>query len=252
MGRITGVEALLRWYHSEEGLISPSEFIPQLEELGLIVEVGDWVLKTACLQNISWQNEGLPPVRVAVNVSAQQFYRGSIVDSVKRALRESGLAPEWLELELTEGLTLDDSETTIQIMHDLKRIGVSLSLDDFGTGWSSLSYLRKFPLDRIKIDRSFMRDINSEAAAEAVVKSIISLAGNLGLGCVAEGVETGQQRDYLQKQMCDEMQGYLYSPAVPAEECGKLMHSSAPEAGNIPFLRTSRFNAEKHKPKLAS
>jgi diguanylate cyclase (GGDEF)-like protein/PAS domain S-box-containing protein len=252
MGRITGVEALLRWYHPEEGLISPSDFIPQLEELGLIVEVGDWVLKTACLQNISWQKEGLPPVRVAVNVSAQQFYRGSIVDSVKRALHESGLAPEWLELELTEGLTLDDSETTIQIMHDLKQIGVSLSLDDFGTGWSSLSYLRKFPLDRIKIDRSFMRDINSEAAAEAVVKSIISLAGNLGLGCVAEGVETGQQRDYLQKQMCDEMQGFLYSPAVSAEECGKLMHSSAPEAGRIPFLRTSRFNAEKHKPKLAS
>jgi len=185
-------------------------------------------------------------------VSAQQFYRGNIVASVQKALSESGLDAEWLELELTEGLTLDDSEMTIQIMRDLKRIGVSLSLDDFGTGWSSLSYLRKFPLDRIKIDRSFMRDINSETAAEAVVKSIISLAANLGLGCVAEGVETSQQRDYLQKQMCEEMQGFLYSPAVSASECGKLMHSSAPEAGRVPFLRTTRFKAEKHKSKLAS
>ena len=143
VGRITGVEALLRWYHPEEGLISPNEFIPQLEELGLMAEVGDWVLRTACLQNIAWQREGLPPIRMAVNVSAQQFYRGNIVDSVKTALRETGLEPRWLEIELTESLTLDCSETTINIMKNLKRIGVTLSLDDFGTGWSSLSYLRK-------------------------------------------------------------------------------------------------------------
>ena len=252
LGRITGVEALLRWFHPEEGPISPSEFIPQLEELGLIVEVGEWVLKTACRQNVAWQKEGLTPVRVAVNVSAQQFYRGSIVGSVKRALHETGMAPEWLELELTEGLTLDDSETTIEIMQDLKRIGVSLSLDDFGTGWSSLSYLRRFPLDRIKIDRSFMRDVTSDAAAEAVVRSIISLAGNLGLGCVAEGVETRQQRDYLQKLKCDEMQGFLFSPAVPGAECGKLMQSVKPEPAYIPVLHTTRFRAEKNKPRLAS
>lgn len=252
LGRITGVEALLRWFHPEEGLISPSEFIPRLEELGLIVEVGEWVLKTACRQNVAWQKEGLPPIRVAVNVSAQQFYRGSIVGSVKRALRETGMAPEWLELELTEGVTLDESETTIEIMRDLKRIGVSLSLDDFGTGWSSLSYLRRFPLDRIKIDRSFMRDIASETPAEAVVRSIISLAGNLGLGCVAEGVETRQQRDYLEKQMCDEMQGFLFSPALPAAECGKLMQSEQPEPAHVPVLHTTRFSAEKHKSRLAS
>jgi diguanylate cyclase (GGDEF)-like protein/PAS domain S-box-containing protein len=232
-GRVTGVEALLRWYHPEEGLISPNEFIPQLEELGLMPEVGDWILRTACLQNIAWQKEGLPPIRVAVNVSAQQFYRGNIVDSVKRALRETGLEPRWLEIELTESLTLDCSETTINIMKDLKRIGVTLSLDDFGTGWSSLSYLRKFPLDRIKIDRSFMRDIASEPAAEAVVRSIIDLANNLGLDCVAEGVETRQQLEYLQERMCAEMQGFLYSPAVPGVKCGVLLRSGKPGFSSV-------------------
>jgi diguanylate cyclase (GGDEF)-like protein/PAS domain S-box-containing protein len=224
-GRITGVEALLRWYHPEEGLISPSEFIPQLEELGLMVEVGEWVLRTACLQNVTWQKEGLSPVRVAVNLSAQQFYRGDIAGTVDSALRETGLEPEWLELEITESLTLDESETTVEIMQDLKRIGVSLSLDDFGTGWSSLSYLRKFPLDRIKIDRSFMRDVALEPAAEAVVRSILRLGSNLGLDCVAEGVETQQQLDYLQREKCSEMQGFLYSAALPGAECGELMRS---------------------------
>jgi diguanylate cyclase (GGDEF)-like protein/PAS domain S-box-containing protein len=240
-GRVTGVEALLRWYHPEEGLISPNEFIPQLEELGLMVEVGDWVLRTACLQNVAWQKEGLSPIRVAVNVSAQQFYRGDLVDSVERALRESGLEPRWLEIELTESLTLDCSETTINIMKNLKRIGVTLSLDDFGTGWSSLSYLRKFPLDRIKIDRSFMRDIASEPAAEAVVRSIIDLGKNLGLDCVAEGVETRQQLEYLQKQMCAEMQGFLYSPAVTGVRCGALLRSGKPGFSSVPGAPRKMF-----------
>jgi len=240
-GRITGVEALLRWYHPEEGLISPNEFIPQLEELGLITEVGEWVLRTACLQNVAWQKEGIPRVRVTINVSAQQFYRGNIVTAVEKVLHETGLEPEWLELELTESLTLDDSETTLKIMQDLKRIGVSLSLDDFGTGWSSLSYLRKFPLDRLKIDRSFMRDIASEPAAEAVVRSILSLGQNLGLDCVAEGVETHQQLDYLQKQMCTEIQGFLYSPALPGAECGALLRSGKSEFMGVPGVSENRL-----------
>jgi EAL domain-containing protein (putative c-di-GMP-specific phosphodiesterase class I) len=227
-GLITGVEALLRWQHPEEGLIPPGQFIPELEELGLMVEVGDWVLRTACLQNVAWQQAGLSPIRMAVNLSAQQFYRGNIVGSVEGALQDSGLEPKWLELELTESLTLDGSENTIKIMQDLKRVGVNLSLDDFGTGWSSLSYLRKFPLDRIKIDRSFMRDISSEPAAEAVVRSILSLGCNLGLGCIAEGVETSQQLIYLQEHVCAEMQGFLFSPALPAVECGALLHSGTP------------------------
>ena len=248
LGRITGVEALLRWYHPEEGLISPNEFIPQLEELGLMVEVGDWVLRTACLQNVAWQREGLSPIRVAVNVSAQQFYRGDIVSSIDRALRETGLEARWLEIELTESLTLDCSETTIRIMQDLKRIGVTLSLDDFGTGWSSLSYLRKFPLDRLKIDRSFMRDITSEPAAEAVVRSILNLGNNLGLDCVAEGVETRQQLQYLQKQLCAEMQGFLYSPAVTGEKCAALLRSGKPGFMEIPVMLEDRFGAEEPSP----
>lgn len=227
-GRVAGVEALLRWRHPEEGLISPNEFIPQLEELGLILEVGEWVLRTACLQNVAWQMEGIPRVRVSVNVSAYQFHRGNIVRTVERVLRETGLEPEWLELELTESLTLDDSETAIEIMQDLKRIGISLSLDDFGTGWSSLSYLRKFPLDRIKIDRAFMRDIPSEPTAKAVVRSILTLGRSLGIACVAEGVETHQQLDYLKMQMCTEMQGFLCSPALPEAECGALLRSGKP------------------------
>jgi diguanylate cyclase (GGDEF)-like protein/PAS domain S-box-containing protein len=227
-GAITAVEALLRWNHPQHGLISPTEFIPLLEELGLIIEVGTWVLKTACMQNVAWQREGLPPVRMAVNVSAHQFYRGDLARTVKEVLRESQLSPQWLELELTETLTLDDSETTIDIMKELKLLGLGLSLDDFGTGWSSLSYLRHFPLDRLKIDRSFMRDIATQPAAKAVVTSIIDLARNLGFACVAEGVETEGQLEYLEKKNCGEIQGFLYSPALPALACGELMRSGKP------------------------
>jgi len=185
-------------------------------------------LKTACLQSVAWKKEGLPQVRMAANVSAQQFYRGDLVRTVEEVLRESQIDPKWLELELTETLTLDDSDTTINIMLRLKQLGVSLSLDDFGTGWSSLSYLRRFPLDRIKIDRSFMRDIPSQPAAEAVVTSIIDLARNLGLTCIAEGVETTEQLDYLEIKKCAEIQGFLYSPALPALECGQLIRIGKP------------------------
>jgi diguanylate cyclase (GGDEF)-like protein/PAS domain S-box-containing protein len=222
---LKGAEALLRWHHPEEGLISPTEFIPLLEELGLMAEVGTWVLRTACFQNAAWQKEGLPPIRMAVNVSAQQFHRGEIVRTVEETLRETRLNAEWLELELTESLTLDGSENTIQIMRDLKRMGVSLSLDDFGTGWSSLSYLRRFPLDRLKVDRSFMRDVPSQPAAKAIVRSILDLASNLGLSCVGEGVETQQQLSYLQTLSCSEIQGFLFSPAVSATEFSEMLRS---------------------------
>ena len=225
-GAVTGVEALLRWYHPEQGLIGPGQFIPLLEEIGLIVDVGQWVLKTACLQSAKWTREGLPPIRMGVNVSATQFYRGDIVRMVEEVLQETGLDPASLELELTESLTLDDTETTIKIMHDLKRLGVQLSLDDFGTGWSSLAYLRRFPLDRIKIDRSFIREVASDATAAAVAQSIMSLAQNLGLGCIAEGVETAEQRNYLQGQQCAEFQGWLFSPALPEQEFEAFLRAS--------------------------
>lgn len=225
--QITGVEALLRWEHPKHGIISPSLFIPSLEELGLMPEVGEWVLRTACLQNAEWQAKGLPPLRTAVNLSAQQFYRGNIVRAVASALEESGLEPQWLELELTESLTLDESETTIRIMTELKDLGVSLTLDDFGTGWSSLSYLRRFPLDRIKIDRSFMRDVTTHENAAAVVHSILNLAKSLGLSCVAEGVETTDQLQYLKEQLCSEMQGFLFSHPLPAEEMPALLRAAS-------------------------
>jgi diguanylate cyclase (GGDEF)-like protein/PAS domain S-box-containing protein len=231
-GRITGVEALLRWQHPKQGLISPNQFIPQLEELGLMMGVGEWVLRTACHQNMNWQKIGLPPIRVAVNVSSQQFYQGNIVDTVAGILHESKLEPRFLELELTESRTLDDSEATINTMRHLKRLGVTLSLDDFGTGWSSLSYLRNFPLDRIKIDRSFIRDIPSQPAAEAVVKSILSLGRNLKIPCIAEGVETRQQLDYLKKQRCFEMQGFLFSQPLAARDCTALLRSTKYGVGN--------------------
>ena len=230
-GRITGMETLLRWRHPEQGMVFPNHFIPQLEELGLMVDVGNWVLKTACLQNAAWQRQGLAPVRVMVNLSSTQFYRGDIVNSVKTALAESGLDPKWLELELTESLMLDDSELTIKIMRALKGLGVSLSLDDFGTGWSSLAYLRRFPIDRIKIDRSFLLDIASEPTAEAVVRGIINLGRDLGLACVAEGVETAEQLEYFRQQHCEEVQGYLYSPAVPEAECRELLRAGRMSSG---------------------
>lgn len=227
-GLITGVEALLRWHHPQQGLIPPDQFIPQLEEMGLMVEVGQWVLQAACTQNMAWQNEGLPPVRMAVNLSAQQFYRGNIANTVEQVLRETRLNPKWLELELTETLTLDTSENTVFIMHNLKQLGVSLSLDDFGTGWSSLSYLSRFPLDRIKIDRSFMHDIASRPASQAVVGSIINLGRSLGLDCIGEGVETYEQLDYLRKHMCPEIQGYLFSRPLSADDCRALLSVGKP------------------------
>ena len=240
-GRVTGVEALLRWLHPEQGLISPNEFIPQLEEMGLMAEVGLWVLRTACEQNVAWQKEGLPSVRMAVNLSSQQFCRGNIVGCVETVFRETGLNPKWLELELTESLTLDNSETTIRIMRDLKKLGISLSLDDFGTGWSSLSYLRQFQFDRIKIDQTFLRDIALQPAAETVIRNIIDLGRNLGLACVAEGVETRQQFDYLQRQMCPEIQGYLYSRALPAADCAALLISGKSDSLNAPAESANNF-----------
>ena len=232
--RVTGFETLLRWQHPVEGLVQPGQFIPLLEEHGQMVEAGRWVLRTACAQNAAWQARGLPKVRVAVNLSAQQFYRGNIVRTVRDALDVSGLSPEWLELELTESLTLDDSETTLRIMHDLKALGVSLSLDDFGTGWSSLAYLRRFPLDRIKIDRSFVRDIVDDGGTAAIVHSILDLARRLDLDCIAEGVETTDQLAHLRGEDCPAIQGFLFSKPVGAEAVPDVLTS-----GLTPLLETA-------------
>ena len=224
-GRITGVETLLRWRHPQFGLVPPARFIPALEELGLIVELGRWVLRTACREAVEWQRRGMPRIRVAVNISSRQFYQEDFVGTIESVLADTGLDPQLLELELTENRILDDSENTINIMHRLKHLGITLSLDDFGTGWSSLAYLRRFPVDRIKIDQSFVRDLGIQPGAAAVVKSILGLGRNLGMACIAEGVETANQSRFLSRRGCEEMQGYLFSPPLPAADMMALLRS---------------------------
>jgi diguanylate cyclase (GGDEF)-like protein/PAS domain S-box-containing protein len=222
-GAIIGAEALLRWDHPEMGMVSPAHFISLLEELGLMGDIGKWVLHTACSRNREWQRAGLPPIRMSVNLSARQFYGGDLAATVAEVLHDTGLAPGWLDLEITESVILDNSEPVIEAMRKLKDMGVSLSLDDFGTGYSSLSYLRRFPVDRLKIDNSVLSYIVSDTGAADIVRSIIALAQKFGLSVVAEGVETEAQLGYLQQQGCPEMQGHLFSPALPAEEMAELL-----------------------------
>ena len=222
-GAVVGVEALLQWRHPQRGMVGPGQFVPLLEECGLMPAVGAWALRQACRQAKRWQDMGLPSLRMGVNLSALQFRLAELVAVVRGALDDAGLAPGILELEVTESLILENVEQTIQAMHELKRLGVRLSLDDFGTGYSSLSYLRRYPVDRIKIDQSFIRDMLIHAGSAALVRSILSMAHNLGLETIAEGVETTEQFEYLRKQPCDEMQGFLFSRAVPAHEIARIL-----------------------------
>jgi diguanylate cyclase (GGDEF)-like protein/PAS domain S-box-containing protein len=218
-GEITGMEALVRWQHPEQGLVPPGSFIPAAEDSGLIVPLGTWVLHTACAQNKAWQAAGLKPVCVAVNLSARQFRQQDLVELVTRILRETGLDAAYLELELTESMIMHDVEATIATLTRLKAIGVKFSIDDFGTGYSSLSYLKRFPIDFLKIDQSFVRDLTTDPDDAAITKTIISMAHDLGHKVIAEGVETEEQKSFLQLHHCDEMQGYLFSRPVPAEIC---------------------------------
>jgi EAL domain-containing protein (putative c-di-GMP-specific phosphodiesterase class I)/GGDEF domain-containing protein/ActR/RegA family two-component response regulator len=222
-GRVVGVEALMRWQHPQRGMVAPGIFIPLLEQSGLMPAVGTWALRSACAAARNWHDKGFPWLRVAVNMSAQQFRMHNLVALVRGALLETGLPAEYLELELTESLILESAEKTIHTMRQLKQLGVSLSLDDFGTGYSSLSYLRHYPVDRIKIDQSFIRDMTQHPGSAALVRSILAMAGNLGLSVIAEGVETLSQYGYLRKQLCDEMQGYLFSRPIPEAELTTLL-----------------------------
>jgi diguanylate cyclase (GGDEF)-like protein/PAS domain S-box-containing protein len=222
-GRVAGLEALLRWRQPELGLVPPDRFIGVAEETGRIIEIGEWVLYEACRQAKAWQDEGLPKVPVAVNVSARQFRQAGFVQEVAGALAASGLAAEYLELELTESLMMQNVEGVVAAMRQLKQRGVRLSIDDFGTGYSSLSYLRRFPLDYLKIDRSFVRDMLHDAPGSAIVRSMITLGHSLGCRIIAEGVETPDQFGYLAQQGCDEIQGYLCSRPVPVAEAAELL-----------------------------
>jgi len=221
-GKVTGVEALLRWQHPEKGLISPAEFIPLAEETGLIIPIGEWVLKAACAQNMTWQEAGLPSMVMSVNLSVRQLYQTNLVEIVRRAMEDTGLAPEYLELEITESMLMD-AEQGFKILRQLKSLGVQISLDDFGTGYSSLHYLKDFPIDKLKIDQSFVRNCSVDSNDATIVKTIIAMAHELKLDVIAEGVESKDHLIFLQRNLCDEAQGYLFSkPLPPAEFVQKL------------------------------
>ncbi len=232
-GKIIGMEALLRWQHPERGLVSPGEFIPVLEETGLIVPVGEWVLRTACAQNSAWLAAGLPPMRVAVNLSAHQFRQSNLTDVVCLALEDSGLEPELLELEVTESIMIQDLQTTLTTLHQLHVIGIQISIDDFGTGYSSLSYLKRLPISKIKIDQSFVRDICSDTDDAAITDAVISLGHSLKMQVIAEGVETLEQLDYLRAHGCDEFQGYYFSRPLPAGEFARLVREEVAQQSGV-------------------
>jgi len=213
-GKIVGVEALIRWQHPERGLVPPFNFISLAEKCGLIVPIGEWVLKTACAQNIAWQKEGLAPILTAVNISAQHFRQKNFKESIMQILGDTGLAPHFLELEITESAFMDNAESMLESLNSLKEIGLHLSIDDFGTGYSSLSYLKHFPIDKLKIDRSFVMDITEDSRNNAIIETIIHLGHNLKLKVIAEGVETAEQLATLQKLRCDEIQGYYFSRPI--------------------------------------
>jgi diguanylate cyclase (GGDEF)-like protein len=226
-GRVFGVEALIRWRHPEHGVVPPMRFIGLAEESGLIVGLGEWVVRTASRQAQLWRAAGLDPLTVSVNVSARQFEEKRLVERIAGALRDSGLPPSALDLEVTESLLMRDLNQAVERMRELKAMGVTLSIDDFGTGYSSLSALKSFPISTLKIDKSFVRDLASSSDDQAIALAVISLAHRLHLRVIAEGVETVEQRDFLRANDCDEMQGYLFSPPVPAERITEMLQAQA-------------------------
>jgi diguanylate cyclase (GGDEF)-like protein len=222
-GEVRGFEALLRWRHPQLGLLGPAEFIPILEETGLIVPVGEWVLRTACLQIGAWERAGMDSRPVAVNLSARQFHQRDLDDVVERIIRETGIAPSQLELELTETVLVREPEEAARTMRRLKAMGIRIAVDDFGTGYSSLGYLKRFPIAALKIDRTFVADVTRNPEDAAITIAIINLAHSLGLHVVAEGVEAEDQLQFLRRNGCDEFQGFLFSPALPPAEAGLLL-----------------------------
>ena len=218
-GWIIGAEALLCWAPPGERMVYPGDFIPIAEETGLIVPIGEWVLRRACTQKMTWHRAGLfGDVKMAVNLSARQFKQQDMVKMVSRVLDETGCRPEWLELEITESVVMENPEAAAETLHKLSAMGVHLSIDDFGTGYSSLSYLKRFKIDSLKIDRSFVRDITTDADDAAIAKAVIALAHSLKLTVIAEGVETAEQLAFLREQHCDQMQGYYLSRPLPVED----------------------------------
>lgn len=224
--QIVGAEALVRWQHPEFGLLSPGDFIPLAEDVGLIVPLGEWVLNAVCQQSKAWQVRGLPPLCIALNVSGQQFRDPKLVRTILRALASSGLAPQYLKLELTESVIMENAKENVDTLHAIKKIGSKLSIDDFGTGYSSLSYLEQFPVDELKIDRSFISAIQAETDDAPIVTAVVAMAHSFGLTVVVEGVETKEQLAFVRQQGCDEYQGYFFSKPLPADEFAMLLQQT--------------------------
>jgi EAL domain-containing protein (putative c-di-GMP-specific phosphodiesterase class I) len=222
-GRITGVEALLRWTHPELGMLSPVQFIPLAEETGLIVPIGRWVLKQACAQNMAWQRQGLRPLSMAVNLSPRQFADESLLHYIDDALSSCGMSPMLLQLEVTESMVMQNVSRAVRILEAIRSRGIRLAIDDFGTGYSSMSLMKQFPIDTIKIDRSFVRNLADDGEDQAIAQAIINMGKALGMTIVAEGVETIEQETFLRNHACDETQGFLFSRPVPPDELPQLL-----------------------------
>ncbi|MDP9084576.1 MAG: EAL domain-containing protein [Pseudomonadota bacterium] len=231
-GKITGMEALLRWEHPDLGTVAPLQFIPLAEETGLIIPIGKWVLKTVCLQSVAWQQQGLPPLSIAVNLTARQFFDEQLLQDVTAILNNTGMNPRLLELEVNESLLIHDVEDTLRILTGLKTLGVRIAVDDFGTGYSSLATLQRFPLDTIKIDRSFIRDIAGSTEG-GLADAIIAMGKSLSLTVVAQGVETREQADFLRTHACDELQGFYFNKPLPPNEFAQLLRDQATEVTYI-------------------
>jgi EAL domain-containing protein (putative c-di-GMP-specific phosphodiesterase class I) len=237
-GRIIGAEALVRWNDPERGLVHPSAFVPLAEESRLIVPIGEWVLRTACRQIHEWQARGLPLERVSVNLSARQLLQNDLVDVVRSALAESGIVGSSLELEITETTAMQNADSTVDVLNELRELGVAISIDDFGTGYSSLNYLKRFPISTVKIDGAFIRDVATSESDAAIVSAVIGIARSLRLQVIAEGVETEEQLSFLRRRRCDAAQGYLFSRPVTAEKFGRVLH----ERRTVSYIQQPRIS----------
>ena len=242
-GAVIGTEALVRWQHPERGLILPADFIPVAEDTGLIVPIGEWVLRTACRQAVAWRESGLPRLRMAVNLSARQFLQPDLAGMVGRVLEETGLNPGCLELEITETVAMENAASGAEVLRDLQQMGVRLTIDDFGTGYSSLIYLKDFPIDSLKIDRTFVKDISEDAGDAAIVGASIAMAHSLRLDVVAEGVETVQQLDFLREHGCEHCQGFLFARPMPPEELAEFLQTNEGASPCPPPSRPAGENA---------